>query len=231
MFEILYRDADFVAIDKPPGFHVHQPEMTLHRVAREQTVLYQLRQQIGEWLYPVHRIDVATSGVLLFALNKKTASQMGALFTAGKIEKKYRAIARGLLPDSGTIDIPLELDSTGDLVDAQTLYWTKARVELPYAVGKRHVTARYSLLEVHPKTGRYHQIRRHLARLSHPLIGDRAHGDSHHNRFFREKLDLGGLWLRATHLQFFDPRNGSSFELQAPPCPRWQNATTRLGFI
>src|SRR5262249_31804642 len=151
------------------------------RVAREIVCLNKLRDQLGTYLFPVHRIDVGTEGVLLFALDKKSASILSSRFREGAIRKRYFAIARGWAPEGGTIDLPLELDSTGDLAEARTRFQTRARVELPHAVGKRFATARYSLVEAWPETGRYHQIRRHFARLSHPLVGDREHGDSHHN--------------------------------------------------
>jgi tRNA pseudouridine65 synthase len=207
-FEILHRDEHLIAIHKPPGFHVHQPEDPRRRVSRDLICLNNLRDQIGAYLYPVHRIDVGTEGVLVFALNSPTAGQMCRKFQESSVKKTYFAIARGYTNDKGVIDIPLELDSTGDLAEALTRYRTLARVELPHAVGKRHPTARYSLIEAHPETGRFHQVRRHLARLSHPLIGDAVHGDSHHNRFFRTTLDCPGLWLKAKAIEFAHPSTG-----------------------
>src|SRR5690606_8264840 len=103
------------------------------------------------------------------------------------------------------------------------------RLELPYAVGKRHSTARYSLVEAHPETGRYHQVRRHFARISHPLIGDGAHGDSYHNRFFREKLGLPGLWLKAKSIEFLHPTKGERIIIDCPWGERWNAFFDRLG--
>lgn len=229
-FVIVHQDEDFVVIDKPSGFHVHQPEPPRRRVDPELTCLSRLRRQIQAYLYPVHRIDVATSGLLLFALNKECASMMGSLFTAGRVDKDYVAIARGYLPDDGVIDEPLALDSTGEMVPARTSFVTLARVELPYAVGRRHSSARYSLARVRPHTGRFHQIRRHMARISHPLVSDSTHGDSHHNRFFRETLGLRGLWLRAASLAFDDPRSGERREFRAPVCGEWERALQVFGW-
>ncbi|MCM2282113.1 MAG: pseudouridine synthase [Bdellovibrionaceae bacterium] len=229
-FPIVFRDDDFVVIDKPSGFHVHQPELPRRRVDPELTCLVRLRRQVGEYLYPVHRIDVATSGLLLFALNKASASLMGRLFTEGLVEKEYLAIVRGYLPDSGLIQEPLALDSTGEMVPAQTSYVTLARTELSHAVGRRHASARYSLARVRPYTGRFHQIRRHMARISHPMVSDSTHGDSHHNRFFRETLGLRGLWLRADRLFFEDPRTGEQRRFQAPVSPAWTHAMQVLGW-
>jgi tRNA pseudouridine65 synthase len=130
-------------------------------------------------------------------------------------------MVRGWTDDDGVIDRPLALDSTGDLVDALTSYRTHARIELKAAVGKRHATARYSLVEARPETGRFHQIRRHMAGLSHPLIGDCAHGDSHHNRFFRVTLDLPGLWLKAKAVSFAHPVTGENICLVSAWSERW----------
>lgn len=230
MFEILKLEKDFVAIEKPSGFHVHQPEFPRRRVPKNITCLHVLRDQIQTWLYPVHRLDVATEGVLLFALNKESASSLCRQFQQGLVKKTYFAIARGYTLDQGIIDVPLELDSTGVPVPSLTRYKTHARVELPFAVGKRHSSARYSLIEAFPETGRFHQIRRHMARLSHPLIGDAAHGDSHHNRFFRAELGLPGLWLKAKTIEFMHPISGESVRVESQWTPKWRRAFEKLGF-
>ena len=229
-FRILAHEESFVAIDKPQGFHVHQPEDRRRRVAREIICLPNLRAQIDQYLFPVHRIDVGTEGVLVFALNKVAANRMCQQFQAGTIRKTYFAIVRGWTDDEGVIDIPLKLDSTDVPVEAITRYKTHQRVEMPFAVGKRHKSARYSLVEVHPETGRYHQVRRHFARLSHPLVGDRVHGDSHHNRFFRETLGEGGLWLKAHAIQFAHPESGIPVQISSTWSDRWPRIFKQLGF-
>jgi tRNA pseudouridine65 synthase len=228
-FEILRREPEFVAIDKPPGFHVHQPECARRRVSREIICLPNLRKQIQEYLYPVHRLDVGTEGVLLFALSKSAARNLCMQFQAGEVHKTYFALVRGWSEDEGLIDIPLELDSTGVAVESRTRYRTHARVELPFAVGKRHATARYSFVEARPETGRFHQVRRHLARLAHPLVGDRVHGDSHHNRFFRETLDAPGLWLKAKAVEFTHPVSGERVKIDSAWTPRWLQMFEKLG--
>lgn len=228
LFQILHHDDDLVAIHKPPGFHVHQPEFPRRRVSNDVICLTNLRDQIGKYLFPVHRIDVATEGVLVFALNKSAATVMSQGFREGGIEKTYFALVRGWTLDSDTIDIPLELDSTGDAVAARTRYRTHTRIELLEAVGKRHQSARYSLVEAWPETGRYHQVRRHFARLSHPLVGDREHGDSHHNRFFRERLDLPGLWLKAMAISFRHPVSGQKVSIQSDWNERWRGMFRKL---
>lgn len=205
-FTILAQDTSFVAIDKPSGFHVHQPEFPHRRVSRDIVCLALLRNQIGQYVYPVHRLDVGTSGILVFALSSESASKFGKAFKENRTQKTYYAVVRGFLKDEkARIEIPLESDSTGELYNAVTDYEVISKVELPFAVGKRYPTTRYSLVKVMPITGRFHQIRRHFARLSHPLIGDCEHGDSHHNRFFREQFGVQGLMLRASALEIDEP--------------------------
>lgn len=155
------------------------------------------------------------------ALTQDAAREISILFRENRIQKTYWSVLRGYLPDQGRIELPLELDSTGDLVAARTDYLTKARIELPFAVGKIHPTARYSLAEVRPQTGRYHQIRRHFNRLNHPVIGDVTHGDGHHNKFFRTQLELPGLCLRAMSLELENWR-GQRLCISAEVDNNWQ---------
>ena len=230
MFEILRHEDAFVAIEKPQGFHVHQPEDRRRRVSREIICLPNIRDQIDKYVFPVHRLDVGTEGVLVFALNKESANSLCRQFQDGVVKKTYFAIARGWADDEGVIDIPLELDSTNVPVPSVTRYKTHARVELPHAVGKRHASARYSLIEARPETGRFHQVRRHLARLAHPLVGDRVHGDSHHNRFFREELKCPGLWLKAKAIEFVHPATGEKVVIESAWTDRWKEVFGKLGF-
>lgn len=226
--KVLFQNEEFVVIHKPPGMHVHQPEMARRRVAREITVLWTLRRQIEKFLYPVHRLDVATEGVLVMAFQSETAKQLQAELQAGRVRKVYHAICRGWTKDAGRIEIPLERDSNGTLADAVTEYRTLEKIECPFQIGKRYSSARYSLVEARPSTGRWHQIRRHLARETHPIIGDREHGDSHHSKYFREQLGLRGLWLRASLLEF--EHCGHKFSFEAPLTERWLTAGRQLKF-
>jgi tRNA pseudouridine65 synthase len=229
-FAILRHEKDFVAIDKPRGFHVHQPEYPRRRVAPEVVCLSNLRRQLNSFLFPVHRLDVATEGVLIFALNKPAAADFCRQFQMGIVKKTYFAMVRGWPDDEGVIDSPLALDSTGVEVDARSRFKTHARVELPNAVGKRHATSRYALVEVFPETGRYHQVRRHMARISHPLLGDASHGDSHHNRFFREQLGLPGLWLKAKTIEFEHPVERENIRIESEWTSRWLEMFARFRF-
>lgn len=217
---ILYQDEDIVVVDKPYGFHVHPPEDG-YPVPRSLICLYQVRDAVGQHIYPVHRIDASTTGLLIFAKSSAAASKICVQFAAQGVRKSYWAIARGHLAKSGSIDIPLASDSSKAMLEAKTSYVLLATTELPYAVGKRFSTARYSWLEVSPVTGRFHQIRRHFSRISHPLVGDGEHGDSKHNTFFREVLRMPGLCLRAQNLELIHPRTREWVQFQAPASEKW----------
>lgn len=220
--EVIYQDEYFIAVNKPSGYHVHPPEDRRIRVPKEKICLYQVRDLIHQKVYPVHRLDAGTSGVLLFALSSEAARKMCTLFSERQTQKTYLAVARGYTPESLEIEIPLELDSTGELAEARTSLKRLATLELPVAIGKKFPTARYSLIEVKPHTGRYHQIRRHLNRISHPLLGDAYHGDTRHNQFFRNDLKIEGLCLKAIELSFLHPWLGTQVTLKAPDCDKWK---------
>ena len=229
-FEILAQTPEFVAIHKPPNFHVHQPEDPRHRIDRSLICLNNLRNQLDTYLYPVHRLDAGTEGVLVFALTKEAATGLAYQFQNRLVHKTYFAIARGWTDDEGFNDAPLELDSTGVPVDCLTHYRTHQKIEMPFEIGKRFTSARYSLIEAKPETGRYHQIRRHMARLSHPLVGDSEHGDSHHNKYFRHVLGEPGLWLKAKVVEFHNPLTNEPVRIETPWTPRWLKIFNRLGF-
>lgn len=214
--DILYQDENLVAIDKPSGYHVHPHESEQYKISRDLICLYLLRNKMKKWVYPVHRLDVSTSGVLLFALNPEAASKICDLFARQQTKKTYKAVVRGHPLNEGIITHDLKSDSSGDMLAAQTVYKCLAKIELPFSVEKKHASSRYSLIEVKPLTGRFHQIRRHFNRISHPLIGDSSHGDSRHNIIFREKLEIPGLCLRAESLEFTHPWTQEQLKITAP---------------
>jgi tRNA pseudouridine65 synthase len=219
---ILYQDENLVAIDKPAGFHVHPPEDARHRISRGSNCLHLLRKQLEQFLYPVHRLDRATSGVLLFAFQSEVARELNVALAAGQCRKTYFAVVRGWTKEDDTIEHPLE-----DRVTI-TSYERVATLELPESVG-RYPTARYSLVKVSPRTGRTHQIRRHFAHLSHPLIGDTVYGDGRHNQFFREKLDFRGLFLKAYSLEFTHPVTSRPMKINARWNDLWHRAFDVIG--
>lgn len=221
-FRILYQDAHLIAIDKPAGFQVHQPEDLRHRVSKQFDCLHLLRKQIEQYLYPVHRLDRATSGVLIFALSPEIASLISTAFQEKLIRKKYFCVVRGWVDSEGCIDRLIQEKQ------AQTLYNCVAKIELPEAVG-RYPSARYSLVQAEPQTGRMHQIRKHFAQISHPLIGDTIYGDHPHNVFFREKLGLRALMLKAYSLEFVHPVTLEPLRIHSKWNPTWHQVFDLFG--
>jgi tRNA pseudouridine65 synthase len=206
---ILYQDSRCVIVDKPADLLVHRVDMS-----RDRHYLLQIvRDQIGMKVYPAHRLDRPTAGLLLFATDQEAASVFGQLLAGGGVEKKYWALVRGHTDDEGVIDSPLA--EAGRELAALTLYRTLWRVELPIAVGP-YGSSRYSLVEVDLKTGRTHQIRRHFCRIGHPVVGDSAHGDGRHNRSFRENFACHRLFLAARSLRFTHPFTGEAVFVEAP---------------
>lgn len=211
MFEVLYQDNDLIVINKPEGWLVHRSWLDKHETV---VVMQTLRDQIGQHVYPIHRLDRPTSGVLIFALSSEIARLLSEQFASNKIKKTYHAIVRGYVDGEAVIDYPLveELDKIADKFankdkpaqDAITFYKGLSKIELPIEVGK-YKTARYSFVELKPQTGRKHQLRRHLKHIFHPIIGDSKHGDLHQNRAFSHYFAVKRLMLHASSVKIIHP--------------------------
>jgi len=222
MLAILYQDEYLVAINKPAGLLVHRSMIDRHET---QFALQMVRDQIGRRVYPFHRLDKPTSGVLVFALDSNTARQMTEVFSVREMKKEYLAIVRGYTEKQALIDYALkeQLDKMTDRQATQnkeaqpaiTSYQRLATVELPHSVG-RYPAARYSLIRISPKTGRKHQIRRHMKHIFHPIVGDTTHGDGKHNQLFRGAFDCQRLLLHASGLSFIHPVSGGPVSIDAP---------------
>jgi len=218
--EILYQDEFLVAINKPSGLLVHRSWLDSHAT---EFAVQKLRNQIGQYVYPIHRLDKPTSGVLLFALDKDTAHKMMLKFADHDTTKRYLAVVRGHLGD-GELDYALKviLDRIADknakqdkpAQSAFTEYRCLAQTSVPIAV-RPYDTSRYSLMELTPRTGRKHQLRRHMKHLRHPIIGDTTHGDGPHNVMFRENFANHRLLLHAGYLSFMHPQMDQLIEINA----------------
>ncbi|MBK1650214.1 tRNA pseudouridine(65) synthase TruC [Rhabdochromatium marinum] len=234
--DILFQDDALIAVHKPAGLLVHR---SLIDTGASTFALQLVRDLIGQWVYPVHRLDRPTSGVLLFARNPETARALTAQFSASRVSKTYHAIVRGWTQPAGTIDHALREEPdriTDALADpdkppqrAVTGYRRLAQVELPFPVG-RYPSARYSLLELQPETGRRHQLRRHLKHIFHPIIGDTTHGDGRHNQFFRDRFGNQRLLLVATRLCLDHPATGQRLVIEAPPAEDFAHMARALGW-
>ena len=222
---ILYRDSDYVLIDKPAGMLVHRSRIAQDRVF----VLQTLRDQIGQRVYPVHRLDRATSGVLAFGLGADAAQRLADQFAARKTEKRYLAVTRGWVASDGWIDHPVaDQDASATMQPAKTRFHCLSQIELPHAVD-RYPTSRYSLVCLEPITGRRQQIRKHCKHISHHLIGDTTHGNGRHNRFFRAHFGIQRLLLMAWRLRFIHPRFDELIEATAPFDTDWQKMLELFG--
>ncbi len=216
---ILYRDAHYVVVDKPAGLLVHRTSVD----ARESRFLLQtLRDQVGCRVHPIHRLDKGTSGVIVFALHAEAADRLARAFRQNRVDKRYLAVVRGYTAEQTVVDWPLRdtIDAHSGQRDAAprpavTEVRSLARAELLVPIG-RYTTARYSLVCCRPRSGRQHQIRRHLKHLRHPVIGDANYGDLAHNRFFRNTLGVGRLLLAATHIRFEHPYTHTELRVAAP---------------
>ncbi|HZH54124.1 MAG TPA: pseudouridine synthase [Sphingobacteriaceae bacterium] len=210
MLEIIYQDQYLIAINKPHGLLVHRSKIA----AQVDTFALQLlRDQIGQPVYPSHRLDRKTGGVLLFALQKSWDGPCQFVFQDPNTIKNYLAIVRGFTPSTGRIDYPLR-KGNGSLQEAITLYTTLAQSEIPYPSGK-FPTSRYSLALIQPESGRMHQIRKHFAHIFHPIIGDRPHGCNKQNRMWKEIFNLDTMLLHAHSLTFTHPVTKARIHLKA----------------
>jgi tRNA pseudouridine65 synthase len=226
--EILYQDEYLVAVNKPAGMLVHRSWLDKHET---RFVMQTLRDQLGQHVYPLHRLDRPTSGVLLFALSSEVAAKVMPLFAEHKMQKTYHAVVRGWINEAAVLDYPLkeEQDKIADKFASQepeakpavTAYKPLAKVEVPHSTG-RFPTSRYCLLEMQPETGRKHQLRRHMHHLSHPIIGDTTHGDGRHNRLFREHDEARRLLLHASELTFVHPYREQTLTIRAGFDEIWQ---------
>lgn len=233
--EILYRDDELIAINKPAGMLVHRSWLDKHETV---FAMQTLRDQIGQHVFPIHRLDRPTSGVLLFALNSDMARTMSQLFEQHQIQKSYLAVVRGYLEGEGRIDYPLkvQLDKIADKFsqekeaqDAITDYKGLATVEMPYPAGKFQ-TARYSLVQLFPQTGRKHQLRRHMKHLFHPIMGDTNYGDLHQNRALIANTGCDRLFLHSNCLQFVHPKHLQNIEINAPLDQQWLSLFEQFGW-
>lgn len=232
---ILYRDEYLIAINKPSGLLVHRSEIDRHET---RFVMQLLRDQIGQHVFPLHRLDKPTSGVLLFALSADIASLMGPIFAEHKAHKTYVAVVRGTAPENLRIDYALSEEQdkytdrkacAAEAKPAVTDIFRLADITLPYKLDK-YPESRYSLVRCSPHTGRKHQIRRHLKHISHPIIGDAKHGKGNHNRFFQQEFSAHRLLLAATELVFPHPVLDCELKIVAPLDLTMANLLHRFGW-
>lgn len=225
---IIFQNENVVVVNKPAGMLVHRSWL-----AKDETafLMQTLRNQLQQYVFPVHRLDRPTSGAMLFALNTDTARYLTQQFKNKEIQKTYHAIVRGWTDVSGCIDYPLreQLDDIADKFaqrnklpqNAITEYHTLAQSELPFASHKNFKTSRYSLLRITPHTGRKHQIRRHMKHIFHPIVGDTTHGDLRQNKAVHAFCGNTRLLLHAHSLVFRLPENNEWIQVVASYDNEW----------
>ncbi|MCR9202453.1 MAG: pseudouridine synthase [Planctomycetaceae bacterium] len=231
--ELLYQDEHLLAVAKPSGLFVHRSEKDRsQRVAALQLA----RDLAGQDVYTIHRLDRATSGVLLFGMTSAAATAMSGQFARREVTKHYLALVRGHCPETGVMDTPLVsargrgLPSEHPFAEPQeaiTRFTRRSAFAIPIA-GQPFPTTRCSLVDVWPGTGRFHQIRRHFNYASHPVIGDSSHGDSRQNRLFRERLGVSRLMLAAIGLAFSHPVTEKKIQIHCSPAADFLAVTQRL---
>lgn len=208
---ILYRDEHILIASKPNRLLVHRSNIDFYE---RRNLLSLLKHETGLWLQPAHRLDKATSGVIAFGLTPDAHAFLSKQFNERSVKKTYTALVRGFTPESGEIDLPLKSDHDDKEREAVTRYTTTHHVEIDAAIG-RYPTSRFSIVSVHPETGRFHQIRLHFKKIRHPIIGDHRHGDRKHNHWFAQELQQEALFLHATSLTIRHPE-GNIMTFNAP---------------
>ncbi|MEC7376424.1 MAG: pseudouridine synthase [Pseudomonadota bacterium] len=221
---LLYRDEHLLVVHKPAGLLVHRSPIDRHET--EFALQYARALNGGEHVYPLHRLDRPTSGVLVFARDSETARRLGQAMMAGDVRKTYLAMVRGWPQQQGSIDHPLREEPEDRRLKGQeqpvreavTRYRTLATTEIPVAIEK-YPSSRYAVVELYPETGRKHQLRRHMKHIHHPIIGDANHGRGRHNRYFAERFGQSRLMLAATEIAFDHPVSGEPMVIRARPEP------------
>ena len=228
MLDILYLDDYLAIVHKPAGWLVHRTPLDK---GETRFVLQTLRDQIGQHVWPVHRLDKGTSGVLVFALNAEVARTLGLAFESGDgLQKTYRAVVRGWPAGEGLIDHPLKRmpdDMRTERLEvqpAQSRFATLRRFELPIAQSlpqQSFASTRCAEVALQPLTGRRHQLRRHMKHIAHPIIGDATHGKGPLNRAVADLIGLQRLWLHAQSLELRHPVSGQMLRLASPLPSEW----------
>jgi tRNA pseudouridine65 synthase len=217
---VLLCDADLLVVSKPSGLSVHRG------MDRARDTVVDRLARAGQPVWPVHRLDRGTSGVLVLARHAQAARAAGAGLAAGGWRKEYLALARGLAPERLLVDHPVPVDEGGARVAARTALERLGHVTIDSPLRE----PRYSLVRARPETGRFHQVRRHLAHIRHPIIGDANYGRGEHNRLLAERVGLRRLALHASALRLDHPLSGVALELGAALPDDLAVPLRRLGF-
>ncbi|MDB2385542.1 pseudouridine synthase [Polaribacter sp.] len=211
--DIIFEDEWLLCVNKPNNMVVHHAYFS-RNVIDEMSLLQFVEKEKNIKVFPIHRLDRRTSGIILLAKQKEYVAEFQKLFEANKIEKKYYGVVRGFSPEEKLIDAPVKGKDKKEYKDAITLLKTLDNITLDIPV-KPYDTSRYSLVELIPKTGRTHQLRIHTYKNNHPLVGDTKYGDINHNAMFVKEFQMDNLFLHAGKLEFQHPKNDKFLKLKA----------------
>jgi tRNA pseudouridine65 synthase len=223
--QILFEDEHIIIVNKPNNVLIHNSYYA--RNIKDATLLDMLQKQLGLNLYPVHRLDRKTSGVLVLAKKKEFVSIFQELFNSNSIQKTYVGIVRGLIKSTTVVTSPVKNVDTKIYKEAETYCEPLFTKELNIPVHP-YETSRYSLVKLVPKTGRMHQLRIHMNKISHPLVGDYKYGDRFHNRMFEQKFNCYNLFLHAYSITFIHPFTKLNIEILADLPKNWQTTFKNL---
>lgn len=222
--KIIKQTKTYIAVHKPAGLVVYADDKESEAISCQ----LQLQKQLGnKKLFPVHRLDKQTCGILVYAFNPQVSAKLAEMFRGRGVSKKYLAIVHGVIPKEGTIDQPLSKNKEKELQSAKTVYQRLAQHKLEIDGEERE----YSLVRLEPKTGRYHQLRRHLKIIGHPIVGDPEYGNSWNNRVFERDFSITRTLLSAISLSFADPSERESFtSLKSEPDPDFLKVMQSFGW-
>lgn len=216
MLPILFSDSHLTIIHKPPGMLVHRTSIADDN---EPVALQLLRDQTGRQVFPVHRIDRPTSGIVIFAHTPELTKLLQEQLAGPDSRKQYTALVRGWMPEAVDCHRDVKNDR-GVLKEAFTRFVPVEQFELPLSTD-RYPTARFTIVDAFPHTGRWHQIRQHLAQLRHYILNDRVHGDGKQNKIFTQQLGIHDMFLHARKIRIIHPVTGDVLEVDAPFPEHW----------
>lgn len=226
LIETLFEDEFILAIHKPNNILVHHSVMANNQL-EEKSLVQLLQINFGVKYYPIHRLDRKTSGIILFAKQKEYVKNFQQLFIENKIQKTYYGLVRGFISDKGIIETPVKGRDSNTYKDALTHYKKIESFEIPIQVGP-YQNSRYSLVMLMPKTGRLHQLRIHMNKINHPLIGDPKYGDRFHNRMFEREFNHKSMFLHSKTLKFKHPFTNIVHQLEVDFPENWNKVIDQL---
>nr|WP_321409014.1 pseudouridine synthase [uncultured Carboxylicivirga sp.] len=208
---VIYQDEDLIVVDKPVDLPVHKNDFMPADAAY---LTKEVGLLTGKSVYPVHRLDSKTSGIIVLAFSREAAALLSQQFEQRKVKKSYVVVCKGI-PGEGTFDKPVLIKKKKKRVSASTYYKTLKSVSTK--IGYKNFTdVDLSLVMVSPETGRWHQIRQHFAFERFDLLGDTQHGDWTLNKIMTAETGVKRLLLHAHTLSFIHPSSGEKMNLKAP---------------